>query len=299
MSQSLNRIVLVAGGTGKQGGATIRHLLESRRVRVRVLTRNPNSDKAKRLAAQGVELARGDFDESHTLAAALSGVSAAFSVQSDNALEVRRGKAFADAVREAGTPHLVYSSLDGAERKSGVPHYESKWHIEEHIRELALPATILRPVAFMENLLMPALPRSVFIGILRAALGRSKRLQLVSTSDVGWFAARALEEPNQYVGRTIALAGDELNVDEILDAYLKVEGRAPRPFPTPRFALRLLPRDLSSMLCWFAEHGFEANIPELRRKHPGLMSFASCLEAARSKGDAIRAFQDSIERPAP
>jgi uncharacterized protein YbjT (DUF2867 family) len=193
----------------------------------------------------------------------------------------------------------VYSSLDGAERKSGVPHYESKWRIEEHIRELALPATILRPVAFMENLLMPALPRSVFIGILRAALGRSKRLQLVSTSDVGWFAARALEEPAQYVGRTIALAGDELNVDEILDAYLKVDGHAPRPVPTPRFALRLLPRDFSSMLCWFAEHGFEANIPELRQKHPGLMSFASWLEVARSKGDAIHAFQDSIERPAP
>jgi uncharacterized protein YbjT (DUF2867 family) len=188
---------------------------------------------------------------------------------------------FADGIRAAGTPHLVYSSLDGAERRSGVPHYESKWRIEEHIRELALPATILRPVAFMENFLMPAVPRSVFLGILGAALGKSKRLQLVSTSDVGWFAARALEEPTQYVGRTIALAGDELNVDEILDAYFKVAGQAPRPFPAPRFALRLLPKDLSSMLCWFAEHGFEANIPELRQEHPGLMSFASWLQVAR------------------
>jgi uncharacterized protein YbjT (DUF2867 family) len=121
----------------------------------------------------------------------------------------------------------------------------------------------------------------VFLGILTAALGRSKPLQLVSTSDVGWFAARALEEPTQYIGRTIAVAGDELNVDEILDAYSKVHGRALRPFPVPRFALRLLPKDLSSMLCWFAQHGFEANIPELRREHPGLIPFASWLQAAQ------------------
>jgi uncharacterized protein YbjT (DUF2867 family) len=281
MSESSNRIVLVTGGTGKQGGATIRHLLASRRVRVRALTRSPHSEKARRLAAQGVELASGDFDAPQTLAAALSGVSAAFSVQGDGALEVQRGKVFADAVKAAGTPHLVYSSLDGAERGSGVPHYESKWRIEEHIRELALPVTILRPVAFMENFLMAAFPRSVFLGILRAALGRSKRLQLVSTSDVGWFAARALEEPARYVGRTISVAGDDLNVDEILDAYFKVTGHAPRPFPAPRFALRLLPKDLSSMLCWFAEHGFRANIPALKQEHPGLMSFTSWLQAAR------------------
>lgn len=188
---------------------------------------------------------------------------------------------FADAVKAAGTPHLVYSSLDGAERGSGVPHYESKWCIEQHIRELAQPVTILRPVAFMENFLMPAFPRSVFLGILRAALGRSKRLQLVSTSDVGWFAARALEEPAQYAGRAIAVAGDELNVDEILDAYFTVTAHAPRPFPAPRFALRLLPKDLSSMLCWFGEHGFQANIPALKQEHPGLTSFTSWLQVAR------------------
>lgn len=92
MSESSNRIVLVTGGTGKQGGATIRHLLASRRVRVRALTRSPHSEKAKRLAAQGVELASGDFDAPQALAAALSGVSAAFSVQGDGALEVQRGK---------------------------------------------------------------------------------------------------------------------------------------------------------------------------------------------------------------
>jgi len=281
MSESSNRIVLVTGGTGKQGGATVRHLLEGGRVRVRVLTRNPRSDEATRLAAQGVELAEGDFGAPRTLAAALSGVSAAFSVQGDGAREVQHGEMFADAVKVAGAPHLVYSSLDGAERGSGVPHYESKWRIEQRIRELDLSATILRPVAFMENFSNGGAARSVFLGILKAALGTSKRLQLVSTSDVGWFAARALEQPALYSGRTIPLAGDELNIDEILDAYRQVGDYTPKPLPVPHIALKLLPKDLSSMLTWFAERGFQANIPELKREHPDLMSFSSWLQMAQ------------------
>jgi len=281
MLRSSNQLVLVTGGTGRQGGATIQHLLANQRVRVRVLTRNPHSAKAKRLAAQGVELVRGNFDDTATVAAALSGVYAAFSVQCDGALELQRGRAFADAVMAAGTPYLVYSSLDGAERKSGVPHYESKWHIEQYIRDLGLTATILRPVAFMENFSTAAFPRSILLGLLRAALGRSQRLQLVSTSDIGWFAARALEEPGHYAGRTIALAGDELNVEEILDAYRLVFGRAPRSIPIPCFMPRLLPKELSSMLRWFAEHGFQANIPALKQEHRDLMSFASWLRAVR------------------
>jgi uncharacterized protein YbjT (DUF2867 family) len=195
--------------------------------------------------------------------------------------------AFADAVKAAGTPHLVYSSLDGAERRSGIPHYESKWRIEEHIRELGLSVTILRPVAFMENFSTAAIPRSLLLGMLRAALGDSKRLQLVSTSDVGWFAARALEQPDLYAGRTVALAGDELSVNGILDAYLKVTGHAPRPFRFPEFLLRLLPRDFSRMLHWFAEHGFQADIAALKQEHPQLISFASWLQSRKGLGAIV------------
>ena len=281
MGKPSNLIVLVTGGTGKQGGATVRHLLANGRVQVRVLTRSPRSEKARRLAAEGVELAQGNFEDPPTLVAALSGVSAVFSVQGDGAREVQHGRVVADSVKVAGTPHLVYSSLDGAERVSGIPHYESKWCIEQRIRELAISATILRPVAFMENFSTSAVTRSVFLGILRAALGTSKRLQLVSTSDVGWFAARALEQPALYTGRTIPLAGDELNIDEILDVFRNVNGYAPKPFPVPHLGLKLLPRDLSSMLAWFAERGFQANIPELKREHPGLMSFSSWLQMAQ------------------
>lgn len=279
-------VVLVTGGTGNQGGAAVAHLLASQRARVRVLTRDPDSAKARALASRGVELVRGDFDDAAALHTALAGVSAAFSVQGFRdkggvVTEERRGKAFADAVKRAGTPHLVYSSVDGAERASGVPHFESKWRVEQYIRELGLPATILRPVAFMENFAAAAFPRSMFLGILRVTLGNAKRLQLVSTSDIGWFAARALENPERYSGRVIALAGDELNVGEIIETYRAVKGHAPTPFPAPRFLPKLMPKEISSMLYWFAEYGYQADIAQLRKENPALLSFASWLDVAR------------------
>ena len=161
-SMSNENVVLVTGGTGSQGGATVTHLLAAKKVRVRVLTRNLESPKAKSLAARGVELVKGDFEDVASLRTALAGVSAAFSVQQwtekgGTAAEELNGKRFADAIKASGSPHLVYSSAEGVERKSGLGHYESKWAIEQHIRDLNLPATILRPVGFMDTLGVPAM----------------------------------------------------------------------------------------------------------------------------------------------
>src|SRR5262249_56055761 len=65
--------------------------------------------------------------------------------------EGREGKNIGDAAKRAGVEHFVYSSAGGAERNSGIDHFESKWEIENYIRKLGLPATMIRPVAFMEN----------------------------------------------------------------------------------------------------------------------------------------------------
>jgi len=65
--------------------------------------------------------------------------------------EVQQGKNLAHAAQKAGVQHFVYSSVGGAERNSRIDHWESKWEIEQHVRQLGLPATMLRPAAFMEN----------------------------------------------------------------------------------------------------------------------------------------------------
>jgi len=277
-------VVLVTGGTGSQGGATVTHLLAAKKVRVRVLTRNLESPKAKSLAARGVELVRGDFEDVASLRTALAGVSAAFSVQQwtekgGTAAEELNGKRFADAVKASGSPHLVYSSAEGVERKSGLGHYESKWAIEQHIRDLKLPATILRPVGFMDTLGVPAVQRGMYLGMFRANWGVSYRVQFVATYDIGWFAARALEVPERYAGRVIPLAGDELNVADIIRTFKTVTGHKPWVAPIPAFvAKRMMPKEFADMFRWIREEGFEADIAQVRHEYPQLLTFAGWLK---------------------
>jgi uncharacterized protein YbjT (DUF2867 family) len=277
-------VVLVTGGTGSQGGATVTHLLAAKKVRVRVLTRNLESPKAKSLAARGVELVKGDFEDVASLRTALAGVSAAFSVQQwtekgGTAAEELNGKRFADAVKASGSPHLVYSSAEGVERKSGLGHYESKWAIEQHIRDLKLPATILRPVGFMDALGVPAVLRGIYLGMFRANWGVSHRVQFVATYDIGWFAARALEDPERYAGRVIPLAGDELNVADIIRTFKTVTGHKPWVAPIPAFAAKMMmPKEFADMFRWIREEGFEADIAHARQEYPLLLTFAGWLK---------------------
>ena len=281
---SNDNVVLVTGGTGSQGGATVTHLLAAKKVRVRVLTRNLESPKAKSLAARGVELVKGDFEDVASLRTALAGVSAAFSVQQwtekgGPAAEELNGKRFADAVKASGSPHLVYSSAEGAERKSGLGHYESKWAIEQHIRDLELPATILRPVGFMDALGVPALQRGMYLGMFRANWGVSRRVQFVATYDIGWFAARALEDPQRYAGRVIPLAGDELTVADMIRTFKTVTGHKPWVAPIPAFAAkRMVPKEFADMFRWIRENGFEADIAQVRQEYPQLLTFAGWLK---------------------
>src|ERR1700687_4081695 len=149
-----DKTVLIAGATGRQGGALIRHL-RPKGWKLRALTRKTDSYASQELARQGVELVQGDLEDPGSLERAARGVYGIYSVQDYWAVGARRevvqGKNLADAAKKAGVQHFVYGSVGGAERNSGIPHWESKWEIEKYIRQLGLPATILRPVSFMET----------------------------------------------------------------------------------------------------------------------------------------------------
>jgi uncharacterized protein YbjT (DUF2867 family) len=277
------KVVLVTGGTGSQGGATVTHLLQKKKVRVRVLTRNLESPKAKSLAARGVELVKGDYEDGASLKAALAGVSAAFSVQQwtekgGPEKEERDGKRFADAVKAAGSPHLVYSSAEGAERNSGLHHYESKWAIEQHIHHLNLPVTILRPVGFMDSFGLPPMKLGMALGMFRAAFGPTLPVQFVATYDIGWFAARALEDPDAYAGRVIPLAGDKLSVNDIIKTFKAVTGKKPWVAPIPKVMTKMVPKEFGDMFTWIREKGFAANIAENRKENPDMLTFAAWLK---------------------
>jgi uncharacterized protein YbjT (DUF2867 family) len=124
-----DKVVFVTGATGRQGGAVIRHMLV-KGWKLRALTRKLDSHAARALADQGVEVVRGDLEDPASLARAAVGVYGIYSVQDYWAVgakrEVQQGKNAADAAKKAGVKHFVYSSVGGAERNTGIPHWESK-----------------------------------------------------------------------------------------------------------------------------------------------------------------------------
>jgi len=265
------KIILALGGTGNQGGATARELL-SRGWSVRALVRDPDKPEAQALKELGAVLVRGDLEDVASLRAAAEGVYGIFSVQAlayepeTLAAEVRHGKAVADVAKEAGVTHFVYSSVGGAERGTGIDHFESKAEIERHIKALGLPATILRPVFFMNNLLHFADVEGERVMLL--PVEPDKPMQFIASDDIGVFAADAFDRPAEFIGREIELAGDEITFPQVAEVYERITGTPSRLEATPIE---------ERMFGWFAEEGYQADIPALRELHPGLLTFEQFL----------------------
>src|SRR5258706_4133928 len=151
-----NRTILITGVTGNQGGA-VAQALQGAGFNLRGLTRMPDGERAVALARHGVDVVKGDFDDEVTLRGALAGAWAVFGVQNTAEAGVEReeaqGKRLATLAREAGVEHYVYASVGSAHKRTGIPHFDNKWRIEETVRSLHFPShVILRPVFFMENL---------------------------------------------------------------------------------------------------------------------------------------------------
>src|SRR6516225_7063758 len=181
----MSRTILITGVTGHQGGA-IAQALQGSGFRLRGLTRKPDSEYASALVRHGVDIVKGDLDDETTLRRALTGAWGVFGVQNTWEAGVEReeaqGKRLAMLAREAGVEHYVYSSVGSAQKRTGIPHFENKWRIEETVRGLGFPShVILRPVFFMENLLAPY---SLQGDTLAWALGPGTKLQMIAVDDI-------------------------------------------------------------------------------------------------------------------
>jgi uncharacterized protein YbjT (DUF2867 family) len=165
--------------------------------------------------------------------------------------------------------HFVYSSVGGAERNSGITHWESKWEVEKHIRKLALPATILRPAAFMETYHILEVEVGILKGKLADPIRGDKPYQTIATDDIGAFAALAFERPKDFIGLELEIAGSELTNIEAAKVFSRVMGKPVKFQKLPMPLVRLvLGREFYEMFRWFNDAGFKADIAELRRRYP-------------------------------
>ncbi|MCZ2826604.1 MULTISPECIES: NmrA/HSCARG family protein [unclassified Modestobacter] len=255
-SSSDSPVVAVVGSTGQQGGATAHALLDAG-VRVRALVRDPGKASARALAARGAELVQADLRDPGSPRAALRGADRVFAMTTfadERGVEgeVQDGRTLADAAAEAGVGHLVYSSVGGAERETGVPHFESKRRVEEHIASLGLPATVLRPVFFLENLTAQGPTVEDGVLVVRLPLPAGVPLQMVAVQDIGTAAAAALQQPGRVPGGAIELAGDERTGEQIAAAFGAAAGLPARYEALP-LAVLGGDEDMTRMFRWFAE----------------------------------------------
>ena len=265
---STQKLIFVTGGTGKQGGAVARNLAQHG-FKVKVLTRKPESSKCKGLKDLGIECVKGNLNDVDTYREYVRNAYGVFSVQTfENGVkkEIAQGKTLANLAYQFGVKHFVYSSVAGADLQSGVPHFESKFEIEEHIKKIGLPYTILRPASLYENFLFPQVKKAILKGKLPQPTNRDTVLQYVSCEDVGKVAVKAFLDPERYMQKTITLASEELSTQQVAEifaaelnmpvAYKKL------PWAVTRF---ILGKDVYKMFTWINKGNRMADMEQLYR----------------------------------
>ncbi|WP_330249674.1 NmrA/HSCARG family protein [Nocardia sp. NBC_00565] len=278
--------VLVIGATGQQGRATTARLLESG-WEVHAFVRDLAAPAARALRESGANLIEGDLDDIASVRAAMDGAYGVFMMLTmmtgmhitaeGGAAEQRRGTAVADIAKESGIEHFVYSSLKGAGENSGVEYYAAKEAIAAHINLLGLPATVLRPVFFMDN--FNAFNRPVLDEqelVLNLAVRADIPISLISVHDIGAFAAIAFDRPEQFLGRTVPIAGDRLTPPEIAETFGTVAGLPARSVQVPIEQVRAFDEQVGKMFNYFNERPDEPlDIAALRKDHPKLMDLGT------------------------
>jgi uncharacterized protein YbjT (DUF2867 family) len=274
-----NRLILVTGATGHQGGAALRHL-RAKGFPVRAFTRDPEKAEARALIGHGMEVVRGDLDDPASITRALDGVYGVFSVQNARVgaeAEIRQGIQLVDAASRSAISHFVYSSVGSADQKTGVPHFDSKFEIEEHIRGTGVSYTIFRPVFFMENWL--GMRDSIMQGTIALPLKAETRLQMIAVDDIGAFVTMAFEHPQKWSGRALDIAGAEHSMSEIAQLLSGIAGREVQyqQVPWDKFEQQA-GHEMTVMYQWFEAVGYHVDIAALRQEFPTLMTFERWLQ---------------------
>lgn len=286
---SQDRTVLVFGATGQQGGS-VATALQAKGWRVKALVRDPNSDKAKAIAAQGIELVHGDLTDRQSIQAAMIGIYGVFSVQPSSGqgaasgvtdeAEIRYGKTIAQTAIANGVHHLVYSSANAAgATKTEIGHFDTKSEIEKYIRSLNILSTIVRPSAFMEILTLPGmgLDQGEFSFFMRP----NQAMQFIAVKDIGKIVAGIFADPAKFGSRTIEIAGDTVTGTELAEKFSRT---AERPITYHRFSDSLLEQNaFLGGLAKLVDQGRlagNADIASLRADFPELLTMDEWLAGA-------------------
>jgi uncharacterized protein YbjT (DUF2867 family) len=268
------RMILVTGATGTQGGAVARELIQ-RGYRVRALTRSPDKPAAQALAELGAGIVRGNFDDPASLDAAMDGAYGVFAVtdfwEHGYEKEVAHGRQLIDAALKAGIDHFVFTSVAGADEATGIPHFDSKYDVERYLEDSGLAFSIVRPVSFMDGWRWER--DRLMSGVFADPRDPAHEHQYIAARDIGFFVGEAFDQPEQWLGHTEDIAGDQLPLVELVKLF---SAKLERPVRYAQIGWSAYEADngaeLTIMMRWFDQQGYSVDIVELRQRYPNLMT---------------------------
>ncbi len=309
-----SKVVAVVGATGAQGGGLVRAIQEDpgSGFRVRALTRNPASEKAESLAAQGVEVVRADLDDRESLERALEGAAAAFFVTNfwehfSPAKEIEQARNLATAAKNAEVAHVIWSTLEDTRRwvsldddsmptlmeQYKVPHFDAKGEADDIFRELAVPTTFLLTSFYWDNLIHFGMhPQRGEDGVLSFVLPMADaKLPGIAAEDIGACAFGILKAGDTYIGKTVGISGGHLTGEEMAASLTKALGEEVRYTYVPPEVYRTFDfpgaEDLGNMFQFkrdFQDDFLSARDLDLTRTlNPGIKSFDEWLEAYKDQ----------------
>jgi uncharacterized protein YbjT (DUF2867 family) len=242
------KIIAVLGATGAQGGGLVRAIQADPNgpFRARAVTRDVNSEKARRLAALGAEVVAGDVDDPASLERAFAGAYGAYCVtffwaHFSAEREFAEAAAMAKAAKAAGVQHVIWSTLDDTRRwvpldddrmptlqgKYKVPHYDAKGEADEEFRRAGVPTTFLLTSFYWDNFIhFGSGPKRGPDGKLALTMPMGdKKLPGMAAEDIGKCAYGIVKAGAAYVGKTVGIAGEHLTGAQMAAALSRALGQ--------------------------------------------------------------------------
>lgn len=242
------KIIVVFGATGAQGGGVARAILNDpdSEFAVRAVTRDPQSDKAQELARMGAELVSADIDDPQSMKKALQGAYGAYFVtffwaHFSPEKEMAEAKSMAEAAREAGLKHVIWSTLEDTRQyvpldddrmptihgQYKVPHFDGKGASDHYFQEAGVPVTYLLASYYWENMIYFGMgPQRGEDGKLAITFPMgNKKMAGIAAEDIGKCAYGIFKRGLSMVGKKVGVAGDQLTCTEMAQAMSRALGQ--------------------------------------------------------------------------
>jgi uncharacterized protein YbjT (DUF2867 family) len=300
--------IIVLGATGAQGGALVDAILNSSSDEYRpvAITRNANSEKAISLLKKGVEVREADLSDKNSLIQAFEGGYGLFAVtffweHFSPEIEYQNAQNIAEAAKEAGIGHIVWSTLEDTreflpvdnkqmptlQEKYNVPHFDGKGAADKLFKASGVPTTYLLTSFFWENFIyFGSGPQRDQDGKLYLNMPMEDfKLPSISTIDIGKCAFGIFKAEKDYMGKRVGIAGEHLTGNQFAQAMTESLGEEVvyRPIPFDVYRTFDFPGadDLGNMFqfkCAFQDEFCGIRSLELSKKlNPEMMTFQEWL----------------------